>query len=166
MDKDSAGKVVFYSKTPFGEFEKLVEDAPQYDNYSAFNNNAPATLKDPLIEFAEKIQRSEEETFELCKRIEFGPYHKEWDRINLNELRQIVPKPDSAITELERLARKNQAGAGKNALKRVDIEAALSKVGIVRAPNVAESEIISQFTRENLRDTSRIKNSFPFSAPL
>lgn len=146
LERDTSGKAIFYSKTPFGDLEKLTEDAPAYNNYTAFRNNAPNTLQIPLNSFAQAIERTEEDTFTLCHRIEFGEHHKAWNRVNRTELHQIVHNPDLAITVLESLARENQAGVGKNILKRADIESALSKAGIVRAPSVSESEILGQFT--------------------
>lgn len=146
LERDPSGKAIFYSKTPFGDLEKLIDDTPAFDNYTAFNNHAPNTLQSALKNFAQAIERKEEDTFSLCQRIEFGPYHKDWDRVNQDNLNHIVHKSDLAITILEGLARDNQAGVGKNVLKRVDIETLLLKSGIVRAPCVAEGEIISQFT--------------------
>src|SRR3990167_6051011 len=114
VEKDPSGKFIFYSQTPFGELQKIVDDAIQFDNYKSFAVHAPNTLKKPFSDLVNTLERLEEVVFELCRRISIGPHHSldDWDRLNREALERIVSDPDKALLILERLARKNQAGLG------------------------------------------------------
>ncbi len=150
LEKDPRGKVIFYSQTPFGDFAKLIEDSRDYETYEAFSKIAPDTLLDPLKRIAQVIERSPVATYSIRQRIEIGPHHtmEDWDRENRNDLQRFIPNPDSALPVLERLARKNQAGLGTPLrLTRSDVKAELEKYGIVRAPQLTETEILEYFKR-------------------
>ena len=150
LETDPPGKVIFYSQTPFGAFAKLIEDSRDYETYEAFLKLAPDTLLDPFNALTKVLDRSPQVTYSICKQMEIGPHHTldYWDQVIRNDLLRVIPNPDKALPVLERLARKNQAGLGcPLRLTRSDVEAELEKHGIVRAPQLTETEILEYFKR-------------------
>ena len=150
LEADPRGKVIFYSQTPFGDLAKLIEDSRDYETYEAFSKIAPHTLLDPLKRIAQVIKRSPVATYSICQQMDIGPHHtmENWDQVIRNDLLRVIPDPDKALPVLERLARKNQAGLGSPLrLTRSDVVAELEKNGIVRAPQLTETEILEYFKR-------------------
>ncbi len=150
LEQDPAGIVIFYSHTPFGDFEKLVEDAQNWNNYNGFVHQASANLRESLKAIANIAERSEETIYNLCARIEVASHHslEDWNRENRKDIERIIPDPDKAILVLEQIARKNQAGIGATAqISRADVESELRKHGIIRAPYKTEVEIVGYFKK-------------------
>ncbi|MCK4814950.1 ATP-binding protein, partial [bacterium] len=148
LEGDKPGNVMFYSQTPFGEFQKLIEDAKHFDNYKAFSEHAFDTLKIPLSELSKIMERNEEEVYLFCNRLEIGPFHTldDWDRLNKQELERYCPYPEPALAVIERLARKNQSGTGAPVtLSRSHVEEELKRNKIIRAPYKSEKEITDLF---------------------
>lgn len=52
LKKDPTGQVAFYSRTPFGELQKLIADVNLYENFSMFNSsNTSGTVKKIFDDF-------------------------------------------------------------------------------------------------------------------
>jgi len=148
IENDPSGRVRFYSRTPFGAFDKLLEDSKDYEVYQQFAEHAPQTLKTTLADFATAIQRTEEIAYTLCQRIDIGSHHSfdDWERENRKDLERQVVYPDRALTVIERLAEKNQAGLGvPYRITRSDVVEELKKQGIVITPYRTEAEILQYF---------------------
>lgn len=154
LEKGPKGRIRFYSRTPFGELGKFLEDAPDFETYDSFIHNAPTTLKDTLSKLAKTIDRNERSTFDLFLNVDVGPHHtfEDWDRLITNDLKRFTHDPGRTLSILEGLARKNQAGlGGPFRLTRDYLISTLAKNGLPISPFKTEEEIIKSF-----REASRI----------
>ena len=101
LEKTSHSKIILYSRSPFGELQKLSEAClTLYQSYSIFKAQAPiTTLKPTLLKLAAIFQRTEEQSYELVKRINFGSYHSldDWQTWNLSLLANKVTQPETAL---------------------------------------------------------------------
>lgn len=142
--------VEFCSRSPFGQLKKVAEDCRTiYSEYPLLVSSAPATIKDPLATISEIINRPEEITHQLVKRIEFASALEfdELDRFNLRALERLVTQPETALRILERYICSHQGGLrnSKLTITRNDVEAELLKHNLVIAPPYSEAEIMEQF---------------------
>uniref|UniRef100_UPI004055A11A AAA family ATPase n=1 Tax=Candidatus Electronema sp. TaxID=2698783 RepID=UPI004055A11A len=140
------------SQTPFGDLKSLVDAGREYSDFTAFNNHVESKkLQNLLNQLAEKWNRSQKDTFVLLRRIEIGPHHSfaDWPRINLEELKRLVSRADTALKVLESFLNKHQSKllAQSFTINREDVLDQLRKHGCVRAPLYEESEILQQFRR-------------------
>ena len=154
LEKGPKGRVRFYSRTPFGELGKFLEDTPDFETYDSFIHNAPTTLKDTLSKLSKIIDRDKQSTFDLFLNVDVGPHHTfdDWDDLIIKDLKRFTHDPGRALSILEGLARKNQAGlGGPFRLTRDNLISALIKNGLPLSPSKTEEEIIKSF-----REASRI----------
>lgn len=151
LESDPKGKARFYSQSPFGELEKLAEACISYPDYKTFSADATITLTDPLNSLSVIIDRSLSDCFELCKRIEFGPYHRyeDWDRVNADALLLLYTKPIVVRTLLERLIGSNLARLRdpKIILTKDSIISELEKAGHFSAPARPLADTIEAFKK-------------------
>jgi hypothetical protein len=85
LESDPNGEVRLYSRTPFGELQKLVEVSRSFPDHSTFAAEAPRNIKGLLQRLSDILSRDHAVTFQLGHRISFGPAHsfEDWDRQNL-----------------------------------------------------------------------------------
>ncbi len=104
LERDATGVVRFFSRSPFGELQKLKEEADPCPDLAAFKRNVGQGVAASLSELAAILERSETQTLDLVRRIRFGAVRgfDDWDAENLRELQRIVPSALTAQPVLER----------------------------------------------------------------
>lgn len=150
IESKEGSSVIFYSRSPFGELQKLAEGCQIYPDFQTFKREAPNTLTQPLTALSGIIERTEEQAFQLTLRIDFGPLHgyDDWDRQNLADLDRVISKADKAFPILERFLGSHQSKL-RNAIHlitRIDVVAELSQHGIYPTPKRDEAEILDAFS--------------------
>jgi len=155
LEQTPNSTVKFYSRSPFGELQKQAEDCKNlFNTYPIFTKQAPATLKDTLKKLATIFKRTEEQSYELVKRIGFGGYHNldEWENLNRQQIENTVTQPDTALAVLFNFIRAYKTGSGsKTVISRNDIEQEFQRHRLIIAPKYAEVEVLAEF-----RQVSRI----------
>jgi hypothetical protein len=158
LESHTNAEVCFYSRSPFGELKALVENCNNFPDYSAFQRDKNQKQIGALKKFATIIQRSEELTFNLTRRITFGATHEfeDWDRLNLEALDRIVPRAETVKDILERYLSKHEASLKSSTyiITRQDILDELNRHDISPTPKRTESEILAAF-----KSASRIGRS-------
>ena len=141
--------VRFYSRTPFGELQSLVEVCRDYPDYSAFSRDGAEKQANKLKKLSEIFERTEEVTYDLAKKISFGPTNEfeNWDRCNRQELERIVPKADLVISILERYLVSHEATlrSPTSIITRENVLQELSRLGLSPTSKRSEVEIIENF---------------------
>lgn len=150
LHSDNTATIYFYSATPFGDFQSLAEACGEYPDFSAFQCAAGNKQNDSLTHLAEKWQESVQNSFDLVKRVKFGSHFnfEEWKRQNLQELKRLVTKPETALAILESFVNSHQSKqTGTNfEIRREQILAELRKHGVISAPTYVTQEILDKFT--------------------
>lgn len=148
LEKNPTDRIIFYSRTPFGDLGKLIEDSDHYRSFDSFKNNASNTLRTALSKLTAAIERSEYLSFKLLKRMHIGEHHsfEGWERLINNDLIGFVHDPDKAFAVLERFLRRHQSGrSGKFRITRNDVISYITKAGLPISPNKSEEEILREF---------------------
>jgi ATPase family associated with various cellular activities (AAA) len=151
LESEEKSEVKFYSRSPFGELKALVETCQNFPDYSSFLRQNNQKQKAVLKDLACVMGRSEEVTFDLTRRIDFGaPYEfEDWDRYNLQDLGRILPCADLAKPVLERYLSNHEASlqSSKYTITREDILSKLAQHGLSLAPQRSEVEILETFKK-------------------
>ncbi|BCL39679.1 NACHT domain-containing protein [Nostoc sp. MS1] len=149
LESRGNSKVMFYSRSPFGELKKLVEDCRYYPEYSAFVRDAAQNQLECLKRLAKILERTEEITYFLIKQISFGSTNEfdEWDRQNKSDLESLVPNVDVALPILERFLASHETNLrdSRYLITRSDVLAELAKKGLYLTPRRTEAEILATF---------------------
>lgn len=148
LENDLLGRVLFYSRTPFGEFEKFLEDSIDYETYAQFIADADNTVKKTLSELAKTIQRSEEITYNICQRIKIGDAldFDSWETRNLRDIERKFSNPALCLVIIKDLADQNQSGLeAPRHITRANLLDALRKKGLIITPYRKEEEILALF---------------------
>lgn len=149
LESKHNSEVRFYSRSPFGELESLVEVCRDYPDYSAFARDGARKQLNNLERLSDIFERSEEVTYSLTRKISFGPTNKfeDWDRCNLNDLDRIIPRAKEAIPILERYLVSHEATlrSSERVITREDVWRKLSEFGLTPTPKRSEAEIIENF---------------------
>jgi hypothetical protein len=142
-------KIYFYSATPFGDFQKVVNDIKKDKLYSSFLIG-PKNIKDILKSVSKIISQSEEETFKFLLSINFGSHKtiEEWSNDNLNRLKFLVTRSELAKSHLEYILRNHQIGESgvPNKISKKYLEFELKKVGLILTSMYEESEVLKEFS--------------------
>ena len=151
-DSNPTHKIEFYSRTPFGDFNKIVEKVNFFGDYSSFNI-APVNQSKLLIKISEIISQSENETFNFLLSINFGSTKslKEWNESNLERLRYSLINPDLAKPYLESILREHQINENNRPTKlnKSYLENELQKKGLILTPKYEENEILNDFKKSS-----------------
>ena len=151
LEGDPNGEVRLYSRSPFGEFQKLVETSRSFPDESTFLALAPDNVNQLLQRVSEIFGRDRATTLQLVQRISFGLTlsFDEWDRQNRHDLARIIPRPEPALDTLERLLASHQANLrdAPFVLRKEDVLSALAKKGLYPAPLYRDVETIEAFRR-------------------
>lgn len=155
LEVNSNVLVELYSRTPFGDLQSLCEASREYTDLAAFQREAGQVLQKTLGNLAREWCISENETLQLLRRLEFGPYHSfdEWLRLNRQELSRLVPHVELALPVLESFLNTHQSKLQSTSLTihREHVLEQLKQAGLTLAPTWDEAEILGQF-----RQASRI----------
>jgi hypothetical protein len=149
LESRENSEVKFYSRSPFGELKALVEFCKQFPDYSAFNRDAPGKQSGALKQLSNIIKRSEEVTFNLARRVSFGPTYEfeDWDRENDANLDRLVPRADLVKDILERYLDSHETNLrdSKYVITREDVLSQLAEKGLSPTPKRSEAEILKDF---------------------
>ncbi|HEY9298123.1 MAG TPA: ATP-binding protein, partial [Phormidium sp.] len=149
LESRENSEVRFYSRSPFSELKKLVEDCGYFPEYSAFHRDAPKNQLESLEKLAKILERSEEITYSLVRKIRLGSTHEfdDWDRQNLLDLERLIPKANVAKPILERYLQSHETHLRdtKYIITQSDVLAELAKHGLSPTPKRTEAEILAEF---------------------
>ena len=155
LESKDNSEVKLYSRSPFGELKSLVENCRIYPDYSAFSRDAAKKQASNLTKLAAIFERTEAETYDLAKKISFGPTNEfeDWDRCNISDLDRIIPRAKDAIPILERYLDNHEATLRSSewVITREDVWRKLSESGLSPTAKRSEAEI-----RENFKAASKI----------
>lgn len=147
-------KVIFYSRSPFGELKKLAENCNYSPDYSAFSRNAAQNQLDSLNRLAKILERTVEITYSLVKKISFGPTNEfeDWDRQNKSDLQRLVPNVDVALPILERylVSHETNLRDSRYLITRSDVLTELANIGLSPTPKRSEAEILTTFKQASM----------------
>jgi hypothetical protein len=129
--------------------KKLVEDCGYFPEYSAFHRYASKNQLESLEKLAKILERSEEITYSLVRKISFGSNHEfdDWDRQNLLDLERLIPKADLAKPILERYLQSHETHLRdtKYIITQSDVLAELARHGLSPTSKRTEAEILAEF---------------------
>ena len=149
LESRANSQVIFYSRSPFGDFASLVENCKHFPEYSAFHRKADQNQRESLKTLAKLLERTEEATYSLVNKISFGPHHgfEEWDDQNKSDLDRIVPMSNLAMPLLERylVSHETNLRDTKHTITRSEVLAQLAEAGISPTPKRTEAEILAAF---------------------
>ncbi|MGP1385590.1 MAG: NACHT domain-containing protein [Thainema sp.] len=149
LESKENSKVIFYSRTPFGELESLVEACKAFPDYESFLREDSKKQITTLKKLASIIERPEEVNFSLVLRLKFGPPHtfEDWDRLNRIDLERLSPSVDLVIPILERYLTGHEATLKdtKHIINREEVWAELGMLGLRPTPERSETEILETF---------------------
>jgi len=149
LESRANSQVIFYSRSPFGDFASLVENCKHFPEYSAFHRKAEQNQRESLKTLAKLLERTEEATYSLVNKISFGPHHgfEEWDDQNKSDLDRIVPRSNLAMPLLERylVSHETNLRDTKHTITRSEVLAQLAEAGISPTPKRTEAEILAAF---------------------
>lgn len=91
----------FYSRTPFGVFQRLIEEVCLYSELAEFKKVAAKNVQSVFTSLVEFWSVDENEAFSLCRRVKIGEHHSvnSWGEVCLQLLEPICSNP-SLIYEL------------------------------------------------------------------
>jgi len=143
--------VELYSATPLGEFTTLPKECRSHPNFSDFKKELSDANAKALSILVKEWCRSEEEIFNLLKRLRTGSHHnvEGWREANKESLSRIITHPLLALDTLEAFVNKHQSKdlANKLEIRSKDILEEFASKGLTRLPNLSEKEILNQFQR-------------------
>jgi len=148
LKKDPTGKISFYSRTPFGDLQKLGEAVNLYESFSMFNTNTSASVKQIFDEFKHLLNISCEVAFDILGQIIIGTYHtfEDWENVIRNDLKRHFISHNYAYSFLKDLVTKQSARLNVlHKFTKDDLLEALAKEGLHRAPVLEEAEILEKF---------------------
>lgn len=141
--------VELYSATPFGDLKSLADASREYPDLNAFRRESGENLKTSLTTIANKWERSEAESLNLLRRLEFGSHysHEDWYRQNRQDLARLVTHVDIALPVLESFlnAHQSKLQATTLTIRRDDVIQHLAQKGFVKALMKSEEEILQEF---------------------
>ncbi|MDA3789180.1 MAG: hypothetical protein PF503_11925 [Desulfobacula sp.] len=137
LEQDENGSVELYSRTPFGDFQSLVEASREYPCITQFKQQSGKKNIRNLEKLSKEWNRSEDASFNLLSSIKFGSHHsfEDWSKMNERNLSQIVSNSDLAIPILEKIVNVHQSKlqTSQFIINRKNVIQKLSKVGSIRA---------------------------------
>jgi len=143
--------VELYSATPLGDFKTLIDTSKEYSDFSHFSKDLSANKQKVLDVLAREWIRSEEEVYDLLKRLKCASPLNLEDRIDQNykDLERIISQVDLALPVLESFINRHQSKslANKLEIRANDVMEELSKKGLTRMPSLSEEDIIKQFKK-------------------
>lgn len=151
LEADPSGTVRFFSRSPFGEFGKLQEEALLYPDVAAFKRSAGRSVRDNLTELARLFDRSDVHTHALLHRMGFGATREfdEWDAENKRDLDRILPSHSTALSVLERFLASHHSRLrdSKFLIRREDALRELARHGLRPAQLHGEQDTLTLFRR-------------------
>jgi len=139
----------FYSRTPFGPLQRLVEEANLHSDYQAFLRVGPQRQKDTLGELSTLWEIDQPAAFSLVKRIGIGDHHSssEWQRHSLSLLQANFSQPEMALELIYNYVDRQHSklGVPQFVIGRKDILDCLEKHGTYHVLGFNEQLLIQKF---------------------
>ena len=158
LERDPAGEAWFYSQSPFGRFEQLVEEARLFPTYAAFAAAAADVVTETLDTLARVVSRDAEAAFGLARRIRVKHTldFEDWDRALLRDLRALFARPEDVADLLVQEITRRQARLHDPTvlLTREMCEALLHARGHRAGPERREADMLAAFARASRRGRS------------
>lgn len=95
---DELSEFQFYSRTPFGDFQRVIEEIRLYPDYPAFQRTSANKHKRVLDQLSQLWEIDGEYAFLISRRIFIGSHHSvdEWDNYCVNLLKIQFSQPETA----------------------------------------------------------------------
>jgi hypothetical protein len=144
-------EIWFYSRSPFGNLQKLAEGVRKFGSYTSFNKSAPNTLKAPLKSLTRiispKITVSSLKKSYALARMLFFDSNQDWASRNLLDLKGHFPQAKTVKNVLERLIAEHSASLPGTpyVLDRLGFLATLKDHNLEAAPIRSEGDILDSF---------------------
>lgn len=99
LQQENLSQFHFYSRTPFGKLQRLIEEVDLFISFATFKRDATNGHKEVLTFLANIWDLEEEEAFNLVKRIKIGEHHnvKGWESLCLQMLASGFPNADTVF---------------------------------------------------------------------
>ncbi len=161
LDHDPAGRVVLYSRSPFGALQALIETLRHYPDFTSFQNSGAQTHQQSLDALSTIWSCNTEVAASLCRRIKIGPANDiaEWEALNLEMLRPSFARPNDVKALLERMLRQMQAGGRSSTVKftRTGVLNELAGAGHPAAAYVDKAELRSLLRQASAVGRRRVR---------
>lgn len=158
LTSNPGANIQFYSKSTFGEVQKLSERCLLYPDLESFLRSAPCTSRSLLEKVARLTDCDLETTFKLCRSLSFEttPSAEDLEAKHCREIHGLATPPRKAFAVIEKLTRKHTTkDRGAPTILRADnLREALQKEGIIAVPKLDMASV-----REEFRTASRIGRS-------
>lgn len=146
---DSNCQFFFYSRTPFGLFQRLIEEARIYPDFEDFDREVANNQKQLFSEINTLWGLEKSESFPLIKRIYIGDHHSsiEWQKYSLERLRLSFSKPKTALELVTSFIDRQHSKLDEPLLVigKTDVISMLEDHGIYSSLSFDENEIIEKF---------------------
>jgi hypothetical protein len=97
LEQDPLAEALFYSQTPFGELKKLLDAVSPYHSAATLLAHGDSNIKELHAKFSTILQRDDNATFSLYKRIKaFANDLDQWAYFNNTDLARHLPNPLAA----------------------------------------------------------------------
>lgn len=146
---DKSCEFHFYSRTPFGAFQRLVEEINLYQDYNAFLKASPKQQKETLGKLTGLWDVKEPFAFELVKRIKIASHHShdEWNNLSLSILQSCISQAATAFEILYSYIDKqhHKLGTPVFLINKKDLISLLQEHGAYRCKNFDEDIVAEMF---------------------
>jgi len=147
---DSRCEFHLYSRTPFGQLERIVEEANLYPEYSDFEKqDRVSNQKDTIAALAKLWGCSLQEAFSAIRRIKIGDHHssEQWESYSEALLEQHFSQTNTAVALLASYIDKQHSRLGDPSfiIDRSAVQRMLADHGIHPILGFSESQIVDSF---------------------
>jgi len=160
LDNDATSEVMFYSKTPFGDFEELLERVCAHRDYSSFSFAASQSSQEKFNRIRKIVDSDPETIFESLKHIKIGPKDDldSWRQRSTDKLLGIVTHAETAYCIVKDLVDSNAINEGEMPLTKGDVIASLKDSGSLLAPPFNLNNVDKEFFRSSRMGRSWIRD--------
>lgn len=145
----------FYSRTPFNQLQRLIEEANLYPDYQSFLRVAPQRQKDTLSDLSALWENDHADAFLLVKRIDIGEHHssESWQRHSLGLLHTNFSQSETALELIYNYVDRQHSKLGDPQFvidRRVVVDM-LEKHGIYQVLGFNEQAVVEAFREFSLQ---------------
>ncbi len=162
LQADASCECHFYSRTPFGDFQRLVEEFSCHHNYQVFTESAPINQVEVLNQLSVIWNLDCESAYHLIKRIKLGDHHssEQWSFYGIELLKTGFNQASSAYEYIYNYITKshNKLETAKLLISREDILSLLQERGIHALHNFDEKEVAQSFRQFSLNGRQWVRS--------
>jgi hypothetical protein len=153
---DENCRFYFYSRTPFGVLQRLVEEASLYSDVVVFERESAKKHKKALEKLLDIWELdSSKQAFNLVKRLRLGDHHSspEWENYCLQLLQPTFSKPETALELIINYIDRQHSKLGDPlyVISRDDVLDMLEKRGIYYALRFNEQSLVEKLRTFSLQ---------------